>query len=234
MAVARSGALRRILAGLPLAILSPLLLLLAAMGLAFTDLVARLLPRRKPDRDTRPDVASAAIVIPNWNGRDLLEKYLPSVVAAAERVPGSEVIVVDNGSTDGSAAFVRERFPQVRVVALEKNLGFGGGSNAGFRAARHDVVVLLNSDMRVEPDLLQPLLDGFTDEKVFRSPARSSFPIRIRFAKKPASRSLGGSVGASESATVSSPPFASCTRALTAEAAPAPLTGGNSGVRGLR
>ena len=97
----------------------------------------------------------------------MLEKYLPSVVAAAERVAGSEVIVVDNGSTDGSAGFIREQFPQVRVVALEKNLGFGGGSNAGFRAARHDVVVLLNSDMRVEPDFLQPLLDGFTDARVF-------------------------------------------------------------------
>lgn len=167
MAAARSGALRRVLAGLPLAILSPLLLLIAAVSLACADLVAVLTPRRKPSDDSKPDTASAAIVIPNWNGRDLLEKYLPSIITAAERVPGSEVIVVDNGSTDGSAAFVREKFPQVRIVALEKNLGFGGGSNAGFRAARHDVVVLLNSDMRVEPDFLQPLLDGFTDERVF-------------------------------------------------------------------
>src|SRR5258708_15285816 len=163
----RSGAFWRILSGLPLAILSPLMLLIAAVGLALTDLLARLAPRRKLKQETRPDTRSAAIVIPNWNGRDLLEKYLPSVRAAAERVPGSEVIVVDNGSTDGSAAFIRERFPQVRVVALEKNLGFGGGSNAGFRAARHDVVVLLNSDMRVEPVFLRPLLDGFTDERVF-------------------------------------------------------------------
>jgi glycosyltransferase involved in cell wall biosynthesis len=47
-------------------------------------------------------------VIPNWNGRDLLEKYLPSVIAAAQRLAGSEVIVVDNGSTDSSATFVAE------------------------------------------------------------------------------------------------------------------------------
>ena len=163
----RPGAFWRILSGLPLAILSPLLLFIAAAGLALTDLFARLRPRHKLDQETRPDTSSAAIVIPNWNGRDLLEKYLPSVIAAAGRVAGSEVIVVDNGSTDGSAAFIRERFPQVRVVALENNLGFGGGSNAGFRAARHDVVVLLNSDMRVEPVFLRPLLDGFTDERVF-------------------------------------------------------------------
>ena len=161
------GAFRRILSGLPLAILSPLLLLFAALGLALSDLYSRLAARRELAPDTRPDTRSAAIVIPNWNGRDLLEKYLPSVIAAAERVPGSEVIVVDNGSTDGSAEFVRDRLPRVRVVALERNLGFGGGSNAGFKAARHDVVVLLNSDMRVEPDFLRPLLDGFTDEKVF-------------------------------------------------------------------
>ena len=133
MAVAKPGALRRVLSGFPLAILSPILLAYAALGLAFTDLVTRLAPRRQRDADTPPDTGSAAIVIPNWNGRDLLEKYLPSVVTAAMQVPGSEVIVVDDGSTDGSAAFVRERFPAVRVLALDENLGFGGGgSNAGF------------------------------------------------------------------------------------------------------
>ena len=181
-APARSGAFWRILSGLPLAIISPVLLFIAAAGLAVTDLFARLAPRRKLDQDTRPDTSSAAIVIPNWNGRDLLDKYLPSVIAAAQRVSGSEVIVVDNGSTDGSAAFIRERFPQVRVVALENNLGFGGGSSAGFRAARHDVVVLLNSDMRVEPVFLQPLLDGFTDERVFSVSCQIFFsdPEKIR------------------------------------------------------
>jgi len=177
-----SGAFWRILSGLPLAILTPFLLFIAAAGLALIDLFARLTPRRTLHQNTRPDTGSAAIVIPNWNGRDLLEKYLPSVIAAAERVPGSEIIVVDNGSADGSAAFIRERFPQVRVVALETNLGFGGGSNAGFKAARHDVVVLLNSDMRVEPDFLQPLLDGFTDERVFSVSCQIFFsdPNKIR------------------------------------------------------
>ena len=55
----------------------------------------------------------------------------------------------------------------MKLVALDTNLGFGGGSNAGFRAAANDIVVLLNSDMRVEPDFLAPLLAGFTDDKVF-------------------------------------------------------------------
>ena len=55
-----------------------------------------------------------------------------------------EIVVVDNGSEDGSADFLRDQFPSVNVVALPKNLGFGGGSNAGFRAAKNDIVVLLN------------------------------------------------------------------------------------------
>ncbi len=69
-------------------------------------------------------------MIPNWNGRDLLAKYLPSVIEALGGHPGNEIIVVDNGSEDGSAEFLRERFPSVRVLALDRNLGFGGGSNA--------------------------------------------------------------------------------------------------------
>ena len=112
-------------------------------------------------------VAICLLYTSNWNGRELLERFLPSWVAAIENHPGSEIVVVDNGSSDGSAEWVRLYYPQVRVLALPKNLGFGGGSNAGFRAAENDIVVLLNSDMRVEPGFLAPLLAGFTDEKVF-------------------------------------------------------------------
>jgi GT2 family glycosyltransferase len=161
------GALWRVLKDLPLAIISPLLLAIAVISLACCDLIARLCPRRPFAPDTSPNTTSASIVIPNWNGRDLLEKYLPSVIAAAQRLAGSEVIVVDNGSTDSSATFVAEWFPDVRIVALPRNLGFGGGSNAGFRAAANDIVVLLNSDMRVEPDFLAPLLAGFREPGTF-------------------------------------------------------------------
>ena len=137
------------------------------MALALADLCFLLAGRRKPPVDKRPDVSAASVVIPNWNGRDLLAKYIPPLLEALSGNPANEIVVVDNGSEDGSAEFLRQQFPQVRVVELIKNLGFGGGSNAGFREARNDIVVLLNSDMRVDREFLAPLLAGFTDEKVF-------------------------------------------------------------------
>ena len=156
----------RVLRALPLLVLSPLMLLLAVAGMALADLVALVLPKRKR-RDTAPDNRAASVVIPNWNGRDLLEKYIPSIVTALAGNPRNEIVVVDNGSSDGSAAFLAKNFPMVRVLALPKNLGFGGGSNAGFVAAKNDIVVLLNSDMRVDAGFLGPLLEPFTDPELF-------------------------------------------------------------------
>ncbi len=159
--------LKRFLVNSPFLLLCPLLILLAALAIALADLFWVLFGRRRTREDTAPRAHAASVVIPNWNGRELLEKYLPSVIRALEGNPENEIIVVDNGSADGSADFVRRQFPQVRVLALPANLGFGGGSNTGFRAARNDIVVLLNSDMRVEPGFLAPLLEAFTDESVF-------------------------------------------------------------------
>jgi len=172
----------RLLRWLPLLIVSPLLVGVSALAAALTDLAWAVFGKRRQPADSRPDTRAASVVIPNWNGRDLLEKYLPSVEAALAGNPANEIVVVDNGSTDGSAAFVRSAFPNVKLVALDRNLGFGGGSNAGFRAARNDVVVLLNSDMRVEAGFLGPLLAGFTDEKVFAVSCQIFFsdPGRVR------------------------------------------------------
>jgi len=171
----------RLVKAVAVLLLSPLLLAAAAAAIAAVDLASALRKKQlTPDR--RPDNAAASIVIPNWNGRDLLEKYLPSVVEALAGNSANEIVVVDNGSLDGSAKFVREHFPSVRLLALERNLGFGGGSNAGFRAAKNDIVVLLNSDMRVQPDFLAPLLNAFADEKVFAVSCQIFFsdPKKIR------------------------------------------------------
>ncbi len=157
----------KILRALLVTVAAPVAALLAALALAVADAAAWLRKRPALAPDSRPAGRAASIVIPNWNGRDLLEKYLASVAAAASVDAANEVIVVDNGSTDGSAEFVRAHFPAVRLIALEENLGFGGGSNTGVREARNGIVVLLNSDMRVEPDFLLPLVDHFADERVF-------------------------------------------------------------------
>jgi len=159
--------LKRLLRALPLLLLSPVLLIASVLAIALADLLWALIGKKDLPRDALPDRTAASVVIPNWNGRDLLERYLPSVIEALKAHSRNEILVVDNGSEDGSAEFVRQNYPEVTVVGLGRNLGFGGGSNAGFRAARNDIVVLLNSDMRVEPDFLQPLLDGFTDPQVF-------------------------------------------------------------------
>lgn len=166
---------KRVLKQLPLILLSPLMALIGAAALFLTDLLYFLFGRTKPPSGTPVDRSAATVVIPNWNGKDLLEKYLPSVVRALEGNPKNEIIVVDDASTDGSVELLRARFPNVRTLALPKNLGFGGASTAGFRAASNDVVVLLNSDMRVAPDFLPPLLEAFEDEKVFAAACQIFF-----------------------------------------------------------
>lgn len=150
-------------------------------ALALTDLASALRKRTVPV-NAQPSNTAASVVIPNWNGRDLLAKYIPSVIEALAGNPDNEIIVVDNGSQDGSAEFLHKQFPTVRVLALDRNLGFGGGSNAGFRAAKNDIVVLLNSDMRVEPGFLAPLLETFSDENVFSVSCQIFFsdPKKIR------------------------------------------------------
>src|SRR5271166_5101900 len=128
-------ALFRLIRLAPLVLLSPVILIASVIAFALEDMVWTLIGRKQPRADTQPVTAGASVIIPNWNGRDLLEKYLPSVITALAGNPANEIIVVDNGSSDGSAEFLSRNFPDIKVLALERNLGFGGGSNAGVRAA---------------------------------------------------------------------------------------------------
>ena len=174
--------LLRVIVELPLVLLAPFAVVFSGLALLLTDLFWLLSGRRLAPSNVRPDNTAATVVIPNWNGRDLIEKYLPSVVTALAGNPKNEIVVVDNASSDGSVALLRERFPRVRVLALERNYGFGGGSNRGVAAAGNAIVVLLNSDMRVAPDFLQPLLDGFTAPDVFAVSCQIFFtdPAKLR------------------------------------------------------
>ena len=99
----------------------------------------------------------AKIVILNWNGVGHLRRFLPSVVAAAPS--GVEVVVADNGSTDGSVAVLGSEFPTVRIVRLDRNYGFAGGYNRALRQVEADYYILLNSDVETPAGWLDPLLD---------------------------------------------------------------------------
>jgi GT2 family glycosyltransferase len=101
---------------------------------------------------------AASVVIPTWNGRELLSECLGSVVGASHDGQPVEVIVVDNGSTDGSSGFVARDFPQVRLLVNDANRGFAAACNQGARAAASEHVFFLNNDARVEAGWLAPLL----------------------------------------------------------------------------
>ena len=97
-----------------------------------------------------------AVVILNWNGLQHMQHYLPSVVATT---PEADIVVADNGSTDGSVAWLREAMPQVQLVQLDKNYGFAEGYNRALKQLQgYDVFVLLNSDVEPAEGWLQPLL----------------------------------------------------------------------------
>lgn len=109
-------------------------------------------------------MSKTAVIILNWNGVDhgLIRQYLPSVVKYT-RGEDCQVIVADNGSSDASLQVLKEEFPSVRVIALEKNFGFAEGYNQAIRQLSTEddtpeYVVLLNDDVRVTPDWLDPLV----------------------------------------------------------------------------
>ena len=98
-----------------------------------------------------------AIVILNWNGRDMMRRFLPSVIAHSSAL--AEVIVADNGSTDGSCEMLTEEFPSVRQIVLTENYGFAEGYNRALSGLEADYYLLLNSDVEVKDDWLAPLYE---------------------------------------------------------------------------
>ena len=100
-----------------------------------------------------------AVVILNWNTEGFLRKFLPGLVASASKVPGTEVIVADNDSSDESLMVMREVFPEIRTIEFDQNHGFTGGYNRAFREIDCEYFVLINSDIEVTPDWLGPLVD---------------------------------------------------------------------------
>lgn len=101
-----------------------------------------------------------AIIIPNWNGQHHLQDCLASL--RQQTTTQFDVFLVDNGSTDGSQAFVRQQFPEIHLIELSQNRGFTGACNAGYAAtaAHHDPLILLNNDTITAPTWLAELLDA--------------------------------------------------------------------------
>jgi GT2 family glycosyltransferase len=105
-----------------------------------------------------PSVPVTAVVV-NWNGRRHLELCIESLLG--QTLPGVEVVLVDNGSTDGSVDFVRERFGErVRLVTESENVGYARGLNDGIRAAHGRYLFALNNDTEVSPDCLAALIES--------------------------------------------------------------------------
>lgn len=97
-----------------------------------------------------------SVIILNWNGKQFLEPCLDSL--AVQTCQDFETILVDNGSSDGSIEFIRERYPGVKLVVLPENVGFATGNNRGFDVSSGEFIVTLNNDTRVDPAFLAKLV----------------------------------------------------------------------------
>lgn len=120
-----------------------------------------------------------SVIVLTYNGRGWLEPCL-SALTAQSGAPPFEILLVDNASTDGSTGLVADRFPSVRIVENERNLGFAGGNNAGARAARGDTLAFLNNDTIASPDWLARLHAALTE-----APDRTLVTSRIVFLDRP-------------------------------------------------
>lgn len=112
-----------------------------------------------------PNKPSIDIVIPSYNGRYLLEKHLPEVIKNSDYL--NKIIIVDNGSTDGTANWLMANYPEIVLVSNSTNLGFTKPVNQGVAASHSEYLVLLNNDVHPEKDYLKNILRYFEDEKVF-------------------------------------------------------------------
>lgn len=132
--------------------------------------------------------AEVAVVVLNWNGRKLLESFLPSWVQYTPE--GADLIIVDNGSTDDSLAFVREHYPEVKLLPFSENYGFAAGYNKAIAELDYRTVVLLNSDVK--------LTAGWLDEPLrllASDPTIAAVQPTIRAQRSPKDFEYAGAAG---------------------------------------
>lgn len=112
---------------------------------------------------------TVSVVIPNFNGEELLERNLPQVLMARDNVENNiiEIIVVDDFSDDGSVTLVQNKFPTVKLVRHKLNRGFPASVNTGVRTSKGELVVLLNTDVSPSANFLVSISNRFKDKKIF-------------------------------------------------------------------
>lgn len=130
---------------------------------------------------------SLAIVILNWNGKQLLERFLPSVLAYS---PGAAVYLADNASDDDSVAYAKKAFPQVHILQNPENEGFAGGYNRALASVEEELYCLLNSDVEVTKGWLDPVLQLFASD-----PATGIVQPKIKDLLKPTHFEYAGAAG---------------------------------------
>ena len=130
-----------------------------------------------------------SVIILNWNGLELLRRFLPSVVEFT-RGEGIEIVVADNGSTDSSAEWVATTYPQIRLLRFSENLGFAAGYNRALREVGTEYTILLNSDVEVRQGWWQPLLRFMREH-----PDCGACQPKIRSWREPAKFEYAGAAG---------------------------------------
>ncbi|CAL67281.1 glycosyltransferase family 2 protein [Christiangramia forsetii] len=102
-----------------------------------------------------------AVVILNWNGKYLLEEFLPSVISHSKE---ATIYVADNASSDGSIEFLKAHFPEINIIQNKINAGYAGGYNLALKSVPEEIHILLNSDVEVTENWLGPILEAFENE----------------------------------------------------------------------
>jgi len=123
------------------------------------------------------DLPKVSILVPNFNGKELLGENLSSVIDAAKNYKGEcEIIVIDDGSTDGTEDFIKSSFFEVKTIRVKNTSGYAIACNYGADYCNGEIIIFLNNDVKAELNFIEPLVKHFEDESIFAVGARSIIP----------------------------------------------------------